>query len=82
MKTLRIEKDAQKMLDKLDKHTYKRIFVALRGLLEEPPLGDIKPLKGELHGWFRLRIGGWRAEYEIINQTVCVHRVSSRGSAY
>ena len=38
---------------------------ALKGL--ERWQGDIKPLQGELEGFYRLRVGGYRIVYRIIS---------------
>ena len=82
MKQLNIDKSAQKELDRIDKPTRKRIINGILGLLQEPPQGDIKPLKGTLYGFSRLRVGSWRITYEVTAQTVDILSISPRGGAY
>lgn len=42
----------------------RRIRAALKGL--EDWQGDIKPLRGELEGFYRLRVGGYRIVYRVM----------------
>lgn len=82
MKKLNIDKSAQKELDRIDKPTRERIVNGIIGLLQEPPQGDIKALKGSLQGLNRLRVGSWRITYEVTAQTVDILSISPRGGAY
>jgi mRNA-degrading endonuclease RelE of RelBE toxin-antitoxin system len=45
----------------------RRVRAALRGL--ERWQGDIKPLRGELEGFYRLRVGGYRIVCRMISRT-------------
>ena len=82
MRQLNFDRSAEKMLNKLDKPTRHRIVEAILGLLDEPPRGDIKLLKGELRGLYRLRVGSWRVTYETTKDFVNILEVTSRGGAY
>ncbi|MDR2182701.1 MAG: type II toxin-antitoxin system RelE/ParE family toxin [Clostridiales bacterium] len=82
MKKLNFDKSADKMLNRLDKPTRHRVVNAILGLLDEPPKGDIKSLKGELRGLHRLRIGNWRVTYEATEESINILSVTSRGGAY
>ena len=69
------EKPAQKILDNLLK---------LEGW-ENPLLHqDIRPLVGQLKGFYRLRIGNMRIIFELDrkNKRIGVHAIVPRGSAY
>jgi mRNA interferase RelE/StbE len=46
----------------------RRVRAALRAL--ERRQGDIKPLRGELEGFYRLRIGGYRIVYHMISRSL------------
>jgi mRNA-degrading endonuclease RelE of RelBE toxin-antitoxin system len=46
----------------------RRVRVALKGL--ERWQGDIKPLRSELEGFYRLRIGGYRIVCRMISRSV------------
>ena len=62
-----------------------RIKDGIEGLLENPPLGDIKQLQGINPINYRLRIGKYRVIYEYIgnNQNVLyIKDVGSRGDIY
>lgn len=58
-----LKKKAYKFLEKLDEQTQIRITKKLRGLGKNPKIG--KPLIGNLTGLWSLRIGKYRALYEI-----------------
>ncbi len=82
MKILNIDKSAAKEIERLDTPTRKRIIAGISGLIEEPPQGNIKSLKGQLKGLNRLRIGNWRIIYQETEKTIDVLSISSRGDAY
>jgi len=44
--------------------------------------GDVKPLRGELAGSFRLRIGDYRIVFELRHDTMCIFGVRHRREAY
>lgn len=58
-------KAALKYLAKQEKFVQERIAIGLRGLLEDPPISDIKPMKGRA-GLYRLRLGTLRVLLWII----------------
>ena len=82
MKTPNISKSAEKALDKMDFQTKTRILGGIMGLFVEPPQGDIKSLKGQLAGLYRLRVGSWRIVYEITENAINIIDVTPRGGAY
>jgi len=46
----------------------RRVRVALKGL--ERWQGDIKPLRGELEGFYRLRVGGYRVVWRMVTKSL------------
>ena len=46
----------------------RRVRVALKGL--ERWQGDIKPLRGELEGFYRLRVGGYRIVRRMVTKSL------------
>ncbi|WP_345840726.1 type II toxin-antitoxin system RelE/ParE family toxin [Bacillus sp. P14.5] len=56
---LTLSREAIKFLKKQETSVVLRISIALKGLLIQPPIGDIKPLKGK-KGQLRLRTGPFR----------------------
>lgn len=79
-------KKAEKYVNALDKPTKQRIKMAIEGLTEMPPKGDIKMLQGYSDGRKRLRVGKYRIIYnyfpngEII--ILYIFNVDSRGDIY
>jgi mRNA interferase RelE/StbE len=72
---------AGKYLDRLDTPTKGRIKDALKGLEKEPPEGDIKPVVGQA-GYFRIKVGSYRALYRIKDNAIFVTHIEPRGQAY
>ena len=59
----------------------RRVRIALRGL--ERWQGDVKPLRGELEGFYRLRVGGYRIVYRMISRSlVRLEYADTRDAAY
>jgi mRNA interferase RelE/StbE len=72
-------------LNKADVPTRRRLVRALARLERDPfdPAMDIRPMKGHAGLW-RLRIGDWRAIYEVdlFERVIDVLRLAPRGEAY
>lgn len=64
MWTVLIAAPAQQSLDRLPARDYARVLNALTRMKTEPLAGDVRKLKGELHG-FRRRVGDWRIFFDI-----------------
>lgn len=75
-----IDRPARKFIEKQPKEQQARILTALYRLPHE---GDIFPMRGH-KGQFRLRIGTYRAVYNLYNDvlTVEVIKVDNRGDVY
>ena len=67
---VRVEENAEKFLKKLDETTKKRIIKKLKDLETNPELG--KPLTANLAGLWSLRIGDYRAIYQIRNNELII----------
>lgn len=75
--------DSLKFIAKQERATQERIRRALTGLVVRPPIGDIKPLKGQ-GKLMRLRVGTCRVIFEI-NQTeqiIYILTIDNRGDVY
>jgi mRNA-degrading endonuclease RelE of RelBE toxin-antitoxin system len=72
---------AEKYLEHLGEPNRGRIKAAFENLAKEPPEGDIRPVIGT-QGYFRLRVGGFRALYRIENNTIFVTNIDPRGQVY
>ena len=78
---------AEKYYKKLDKKMRARAKQALEELSAfENPIEhqDVKPLTGELKGFYRLRIGGFRIVFALLfdSRIIAVVNFAPRGDAY
>jgi len=73
--------DAIKAISKLDVYTAGRVIKGIVGL---PGKGDIKPMEGRTDGSMRLRIGGYRVVFRLLEDGKIVHieDMGSRGDIY
>lgn len=79
---LEIARAAQRDLRRLDHQVRRRVLAAIKGLIADPPEGDIKRLTGSED--LRLRVGDWRVRFtrHPDQQLVIVKRILPRGRAY
>lgn len=71
---------AAKFLKKLHEPQKGRIIKALEQLAKEPPEGDVKSLVGR--DGYRLRIGDYRALFDVVNAEIVVYEIGLRGQIY
>lgn len=76
-------KSSVKFIAKQDKSSQERIAAGLIGLLNIPPEGDIKPLKGYI-GLYRLRIGHYRILFNVDHEEgiIYIQAIGNRGDIY
>ena len=83
---IRYSKSAMKFLEKLDKPTKQQIEIAILGLTEKPPKGDIKALVSYTDGRQRLRVGKYRVVFTYkmdgTIEVILIMDIDSRGSIY
>ena len=79
---IKMHKQAKKYFDKLDSSTKERIRYGIKGLLKNPPSGNIKELKGEFKGLNRLQIGDLRIIYFVDGELIKVTNIFPRGDVY
>jgi mRNA interferase RelE/StbE len=83
---VKYSKTALKFLKKLDKKSLLRITMAIEGLKEDPPRGDIKQMRGYQDDRKRLRVGDWRIiyRYDFEQQLVIIYviDIGNRGDIY
>lgn len=85
--TIKFSSVAEKHFSKFDSDLKKRIKNKLSEMvLLENPLEHVgvKPLTGELKGFFRFRIGDYRLIFSLIKKEkiIAIVNISSRGGAY
>ena len=80
---LTLNRDSVKFLAKHEKSIQERIRKALIGLARRPPIGDIKPMKGQ-GKLMRLRVGTYRILFEVnhTEQIVSILTIDNRGDIY
>ena len=71
---------AAKFLKRLNEPQKGRIIKALEQLSNEPPEGDIKSMIGR--DGYRLRVGGYRVLFDIIDNEIAVYEIGLRGQVY
>jgi len=79
---IKMHKQAEKYFNRLDSNAKERIKEGIRGLLENPPIGNIKELKGEFKGLYRLQIGSLRIIYSIGENLIMITNIFPRGDVY
>ena len=83
---VRYSRDALKFLARLDKKSVTRIRLAIQGLTQIPPEGDIKPMQGYTDDRKRLRVGSWRIifKYGIDGkiEVLLIIDIGNRGDIY
>lgn len=83
---IRYSRNSLKFLGRLDKKSVARIRTAIEGLVQKPPVGDIKELQGYCDGRKRLRVGPWRIIYRYGNdlhiEVLFVLDIGNRGDIY
>ena len=79
---IKMYKQAEKYFNRLDNNTKERIKEGIKGLLEIPPVGNIKELKGEFQGLSRLQIGGFRIIYFVEGEYIKITNIFPRGDVY
>lgn len=78
-----LNKQAIKFLKRQEKTIQLRVYEALKGLKEKPPIGDIKKLKG-IEDMYRLRIGTYRVIFTVDFQkeTINILAINNHGDIY
>ncbi|MCL2699698.1 MAG: type II toxin-antitoxin system RelE/ParE family toxin [Defluviitaleaceae bacterium] len=73
--------DAIKAIGKMDANTAGRI---IKGIIGLPGKGDTKPMEGYPDDSMRLRVGGYRVIYRLIEdgRTIHIQDIGSRGDIY
>ena len=81
---VRILDSAIRELARLDKPVGRRIVERINWLALRVDEIRLEPLKGELAGLYKLRVGDYRVIYEILHeeQTIVIHAIGQRREIY
>ncbi|KKU87526.1 hypothetical protein A3A64_00415 [Candidatus Gottesmanbacteria bacterium RIFCSPLOWO2_01_FULL_48_11] len=79
-----LRNNAKKFLQKLSRDQYLRFSTALHKLSVDPTGGDVKKLRGDLPGAYRLRVGKWRVLFIRKDDERCIDiiTIEKRGDIY
>ena len=85
--TIKVSSHAERYFKKLDKKLRQRLkkeLTALGGCENPMDHKDVKPLTGDLRGFYRLRIGGYRVIFSVLKEqkVIAVVNIVPRGDAY
>jgi len=78
---VKLSNKAEKQFERYKGPVKAKLLDVLLGLEEEPPRGDIKRLVNGSAD-YRLRSGGFRILYDILDGKIIVERIVTRGHAY
>ena len=83
---IRYDKAAAKYLQGLSPKLRSSIREAIKGLTQNPPKGDTKPLQGYRDGRYRLRVGKYRVIYRYTKdgemEILIIMEIGRRGDIY
>jgi len=84
MYRIRILKSATRELAQLDKAVGRRVVERINWLAANLDKVRLEPLKGELAGLYKLRVGDYRVIYEILHEerTIVIHAIGHRRDIY
>ncbi len=82
---LRIPRRVAKQLASLPAHARERVVHRIERLADWPDHGqDVKALKGQLAGCYRLRCGSYRLLFQVLDdpKVIVIEQIGQRGSVY
>ena len=68
-------------LKRLDASTQARVLSVLERFADTGE-GDVRPLRGEFAGSYRLRVGKWRVFVLVEGTEIIAYQIDNRGEAY
>ena len=89
MRNIVLHKRAEKYLERMPKNRQSQMVEALESVASLEDItqhSGVKPLSGNLNGWFRLRVGGYRALLQLRKngelEIIYVENIGPRGDFY
>ena len=82
MVTVTILGEARAQFLELPSPIQKRVRDVFARLTEWPEVSGVKPLRRELKGCFRVRVGDWRVLFRPQGNTVTIFRIDNRRVVY
>lgn len=78
--SLRVPNEVRTIIERLHPETKRKVRAALETLVADPTVGV--PLRDDLTGFRRIRIGRWRVVYRERRRTIEIHAVGPRSTIY
>ncbi len=82
MARVTVSPEALEQLAKLPRVIRERIGKLFQRLQAWPVVSGVKPLSGNLAGWFRLRTGDYRLRFHVDGESVIVDKIGHRSEFY
>ncbi len=82
MATVRITPEANEQTNRLPKPIRDLLAKCLERLQKWPAVSGAKPLRGNLVGWYRLRMSDYRVRFRVEGDTVIVDKIGHRKDVY
>ena len=82
MATVRMTEEAVQDVGELPSDMKLRLRAVMERLAKWPEVSGAKPLRGELAGQFRIRMGDWRVVFQPVGDDVVITRVANRKDVY
>lgn len=77
---VRVPNEIRDLISRLNPDTKRRVRAALEEVVDDPDTG--MALAGQLAGYRRIRIGGWRIVYRVERTTIQIHAIGRRSTVY
>jgi mRNA-degrading endonuclease RelE of RelBE toxin-antitoxin system len=74
--------DAQWQLERLPIHLNAQAQTIIERLAKWPDVSGAKPLRGNLKGHYRIRIGDHRVQFAVVGDVVRIEKIAKRDKFY
>jgi mRNA interferase RelE/StbE len=74
--------EAAEQLEAINNPIHARVLKLLVRLEQWPDVSGVKPLSGDLAGWYRLRTGDYRVQFRVDGSNVTVEKIGHRDGFY
>jgi mRNA interferase RelE/StbE len=82
MANVTVRPDALEQMAKLPRVIRERIGKLFERLQAWPTVSGVRPLSGNLAGWYRLRTGDYRVRFRVEGENVIVDKIGHRSEFY
>jgi mRNA interferase RelE/StbE len=82
MATVILTAEADEQAARLPNVIHGRVIKLVKRLGNWPAVSGVKPLSGDLAGWYRLRTGDYRVRFRVKGETVIVDKIGHRREFY